>query len=124
MAHLDLIGTRDRERLVEGLGDVARPHRRGQLPRDDVTREVIEHCRQVVPAPAYDPEVREVGLPHLVDAFRRVLERIRGRHQHIGRAGDEVGRLEQAVDARFRHEVAPFLREPAGELTGREVGSF
>ena len=77
MLHLDLIDSGDGNRFVERLGDIRRPHRRAQLPGDDVAREVIENRRQVVPAPVDDPEVREVGLPHLVDPCCWIFEGIR-----------------------------------------------
>ena len=55
-----------RKGALQGVGHVLRLHRCTQLPGDDVAREVVEHCRQVVPAPADDLQVGEVGLPQLV----------------------------------------------------------
>jgi hypothetical protein len=37
-------------------------HRRTEFVGNDEAREVIHHRRQVVPAPADDTQVREVGL--------------------------------------------------------------
>ena len=45
------------ESKVQCIGDVLGPHVGAQLPGDDVTREVVEHGRQVHPAPADDLEV-------------------------------------------------------------------
>jgi hypothetical protein len=67
MLHAALIFAHNRERLVARIGHIGRPHRRAQLPGDDVAREVIGHDRQVMPAPVDDPEIREVRLLHLVD---------------------------------------------------------
>ena len=39
------------QRQIEGGGDILGAHRRAQLPGDDVAREVVEHARQVEPAP-------------------------------------------------------------------------
>ena len=37
-----------------------------QLPGQDVAREVIEHGRQIEPAPTDHPQVGKVGLPELI----------------------------------------------------------
>ena len=44
----------------------------------------------------------EVGLPELIDGHCLVLELIRGLDDDEGWAGDEVVRLEQAIDGDFR----------------------
>ena len=69
----DAIHTGLRSRQVERLRDVGRLHRRPERPRDDVARVVIQHRGQVVPAPADDVQIGEVGLPQLVGPTRRVL---------------------------------------------------
>ena len=51
---------------------------RAQLPGDGVTRVVIEDGGEVVPAPADDFEIGEVGLPELVGRSRLVLELVNG----------------------------------------------
>ena len=58
----------------QGRRDVCRRHGSAQLPGDDVAREVVEHARQIVPAPASDPQVGEIGLPQLIDGCRRMGE--------------------------------------------------
>ena len=37
------------------------------LPSHDVAREVVEHCRQMIPAPTGNLEVGEVRLPELIN---------------------------------------------------------
>ena len=51
---------------IQRVGDVLGTHIITQPPGDDIAREVIEHRRQVHPAPANDLEVGKVCLPHLV----------------------------------------------------------
>ena len=72
--------------MVERGGDVGSAHRGAEPPGDDVAREVVEHRRQIVPAPAGDLEVGEVGLPELVDRGGLVLELVR-RLDHHDRPG-------------------------------------
>ena len=50
------------------MGDIVGPHRRAHLPGDDVTRVVIEDGGEVVPTPADDLEIGEVGLPDWLGA--------------------------------------------------------
>ncbi len=50
MLHTNLVHARDCQRLIERLDDIRSPHRRAELPRDDVAREVVENRGQVVPA--------------------------------------------------------------------------
>ena len=57
---------------VERLGHVRRLHRRPKRPRQDVARVIVEHGRQVVPAPPDNLQVGEVGLPQLVGPVRRM----------------------------------------------------
>ena len=73
------IETRCRKRLVECGRDVGGTHCGTQPPGHDVAREVVEHGREVVPAPASDLEVGEVGLPELVAADAGVIH---SRHLH------------------------------------------
>jgi hypothetical protein len=49
--HMGLIAPRSRERHVQRVGNVLRPHRTAQLPGDDVTRVIVEHGRQIHPTP-------------------------------------------------------------------------
>src|SRR5713226_8306721 len=89
---------RCRKRQFQGLGDVFSPHRRAQLPGDDVTREVVEDRRQVEAAPADDLEIGEVGLPQLVRRRRLVLELIGSLQDDEGWAGYQVMSLEQPIN--------------------------
>src|SRR5690349_16507514 len=84
---VDVIQTRGGKRLVERGRDVRGTHRGTKSPGDDVAREVVEYGREVIPAPAGDLEVGEVGLPELVDGGGLVLELVRRLDHHIGRAG-------------------------------------
>jgi hypothetical protein len=110
-----------RERLVEGCRDVRGAHRRSEFPGHDVSREVVEDGRQIVPTPTSDLEVGEVGLPELVDGGGLVLELVRRLDHHIGGAGDEVVRLQQPIDRSFRDEVLPLVGEPNGQFARRQL---
>ena len=59
---------------VERILDVSGCHARGELPSDDVARVVVQDGREIVPAPAHDPELSEIGLPQLIDALGGMLE--------------------------------------------------
>ena len=65
-----LITTRGGQCHLQRVGDVLGLHRGAQLPGNDVARVVVEDGGQVLPSPANDLEVREVGLPHLVRCGR------------------------------------------------------
>ena len=56
---------------VERLGHVRRLHRRPKRPRQDVARVIVEHGRQVVPAPPDHLQVGEVGFG--IDVERAVV---------------------------------------------------
>jgi hypothetical protein len=112
------------EREVQRVGDVLGPHVGAQLPGDDVAREVVEHGRQIHPAPADDLEVGEVGLPHLVRPRGLGVELIGGLDHDEGRAGDQVMGLEQAINRGFRHEVALLVGEAHRQFAGRQLGLF
>ena len=71
-----LITARRGERHLQCVGDVFGFHGGAQLPGDDVSREVIENGRQIEPAPPDDLEIREVGLPELIDGRGLVPELI------------------------------------------------
>ena len=77
MRNSDVIKARCRQRLVERGRDVGGTHRGTEPPCHDVAREVVEHGREIVPAPTGDLEVGEVGLPELVDGGGLVLELVR-----------------------------------------------
>ena len=71
---LGAAAARSHQRQLKCFGDIVGTHRRAQLPGDNVTRVVIEDGGEVVPAPADDLEISEVGLPELVGRSRLVLE--------------------------------------------------
>ena len=120
--HVGRRTARGNQRKIQRIGDVLGPHRAAQLPGDDVARVIVEHGRQVHPAPPDDLEVGEVGLPHLVHPRGLGVEAIRRLDHHIGRAGDQVMGFQQAVNRRFRHEVALLVGKPHGQLPGRQLG--
>ena len=65
---------------------------------NDVAGEIVEDCGQVIPAPAYDLEIGEVCLPHLVRGGRLVSELI-GRLDHDeGGASDEIMGFQQTIN--------------------------
>ena len=64
-----------------------------------------------------DFELREIGLPHLVDALGRVLELITGRDDLERRTGNQVIALENAIDARFGNEVFPRIDDVICQFT-------
>src|SRR3546814_6244484 len=98
----DLAGSRQGE--VQRFGYILGTHVGAQLPGNDIAREVVEHGREVHPAPPDDLEVGEVGLPHLVRAGSLGVELIGSLYHDIGRTGDQIVRLEQAVNRGFRYE--------------------
>ena len=81
--------------LLQRFLHVRGRHRGGELPRQDVARVVVQHRRQVVPAPALDLEVGEVGLPQLVHPPGGLGEPIGGGDQLEGRALDQVEALQE-----------------------------
>ena len=115
---MGLVTPRCRERHVERVSDVLGPHRGAQLPGDDVARVIIEDRRQVHPAPADDLEVGKIGLPHLVWSCRLVGKLGCRLDDDEGRAGDQIMRLQQAVNRGFRYEVAPLVGEAHRQFPG------
>ena len=101
MPNFDLIEIGRLESDVQRVRHIRCSHRSAQLPSKDVTREVVESRRQIEPSPADHLEVGEVGLPQLVRFRRLVLELINRLHQNMRGAGDQVLRLEKAVNGRF-----------------------
>ena len=93
-----LIAARSLQRQVERVGHVARFHRRAELPGDDVTAVIVQDRREIEPAPANHLQIGEVGLPELVWPCGLVPELVGCRQNHIGRAGDQVVRLKDAID--------------------------
>jgi hypothetical protein len=98
MPDLDALQPGGAQGQGQGVGDIGGGHRRAQLPGQDVAREVIEHGRQIEPAPADHPQIGEVGLPELIRGAGRVGEAVGGLHQDEGRTGDQVVRLQEPID--------------------------
>ena len=111
------IEARGRECQIERGRDVGGAHRGTKPPSGDVAREVVEHGRQVVPAPTSDLEIGEVGLPELVNGSGLVLELVCRLDHHIGRAGDQVMRFQQPIDRSLRDKILLLVGEPNGQLS-------
>src|SRR5262245_28221985 len=60
MQNLDLVQTWPPQRHLQRIGHVGCRHGGAQLPGQDVAREVIEHSREIEPAPADDLQIGEV----------------------------------------------------------------
>jgi hypothetical protein len=71
---LDLFNAGERQRFFQGLLDIGSGHCGGERPSQDIARVVINNGREIVPTPANDLELREIGLPELIDAPGRMLE--------------------------------------------------
>jgi hypothetical protein len=93
-----LVKPRGRQRQIERDGDVLRFHRGAELPGDNEAREVVEHGGEIVPAPARNLEVSEVGLPELVGRRGLIPEFLGRFDDDVGRAGDEIVRFQQPID--------------------------
>ena len=117
-----LIKLRGRQRQIERGGDVLRFHRGAELPGDNEAREVVQHGGEIVPAPARDLEIGEVGLPELVGRRGFVLELFGRLDDDIGRAGDEIVRFQQPIDRSLRDKVFLLVCEVHGELARAEFG--
>ena len=68
------------------------------LSGDDEAREVVEYGGEIVPAPAGNLEVGEVGLPELVGRRGLMFERLCRLDDDIGRTGDEIVCFQQPID--------------------------
>ena len=87
-----------RERQIECGRDVLRFHRRAELPGDNEAREVVQHGREVVPAPARDLEIGEVGLLELVGRRGLVPEFLGRFDDDVSRAGDKIVCFQKPID--------------------------
>lgn len=74
VAHDGLIAAGCSQRQFNRISHVFSPHVCAELPGDDVRAVVIQNCAEIIPAPANDLEVGEVGLPHLVNGGGFVFE--------------------------------------------------
>ena len=97
MAHDGLVATRCRQRQFDRVCHILSPHVCAKLPSDDVAAVIIQNSAEIIPSPADDLEVGEVGLPHLVDCRRFVFELLRRFDHHIIGGGDEVSSFENTI---------------------------
>ena len=76
--------------IFQRIRHISSRHRRGQAPRDDVARVIIQNRRQELPDPTDYSEIGEVRLPQLMYSASRVLESIRRMYHCELWAGDQV----------------------------------
>jgi len=114
-----LIATGGGERKFQRVGDVGSFHRRAELPGDDVARVIIQHGREIIPAPTDDLEISEVRLPHLVDDCRFILEFIGGFDDNEGWAGNQIMGFQQPIYRCFRDKIAFLIGKAHGQFPGR-----
>ena len=62
MPDLGSVAARCGEHQLQRVGDIAGPHVGAELPGDHVAAEVVQDRAEIVPAPADDLQVGEVGL--------------------------------------------------------------
>ena len=117
-----LIEPGGRQRQIERGGDVLRFHGRAELPGDNEAREVVQHGGEIVPAPARDLEIGEVGLPELVGRRGLVLELLGRFDDDVGRAGDKIVRFQQPIDRGLRDKVFFLVREAHRQFPRAEFG--
>ena len=116
------VAARCLEGQVQRVSDVLCAHVGAQFPGNDVARVVVEHGRQVHPAPPDDLEVGEVGLPHLVRPGGLRVELVGGLDHGVGQTGDQVMGLQEAVNRGFRHEVALLVGEAHRQFARGKLG--
>ncbi len=96
---------------IQCVRHILHAHGRAQLPGDDVAAIIVQDRAEIEPPPADHLEIGEVGLPKLVDRRCFVLELIGGFQHDESRAGDQIMRLERAINRRFRHKIAFLIGE-------------
>jgi hypothetical protein len=105
MQHGGAVTARGGQCQIQRVRHIARRHRGAQLPRDDVAGIVVEHGREVNPAPTDQLEIGKIGLPHLIRAGGFGVELVASIDDDIGRAGDQILRFEQAIDRGLADKV-------------------
>lgn len=90
---------------VQCVGHIPGLVRCAEFPCNDVPAVIIEKCPQVEPTPADDLEIGEVGLPELVRPSGLVVKQIFGGQSQIGRAGDQIVGLEDAIDRSLLRKI-------------------
>lgn len=76
-----------------------------KFPSADVEQKVVNNGGQIVIAPTAHLELREVGLPQLIDPLCGMSELVRCFEQNESRASDEVEGFQDPVGARLRDEI-------------------
>ena len=90
MNNVDLITSRRLKRQIQRISHVFSPHVCAEFPRDDVAAVIVQDRAEIEPTPAQNLEIREVGLPELVDGRSFVFELICRLDDDEGGAGDQV----------------------------------
>ncbi len=124
MNTISLVTSRCLQSQLQGLGDITACHAGAELPGDHVTGEVIQYRRQIHPAPADDLQVREVGLPHLIDGRGLVFELAGRLDDNEGRTGDQIVGLEKPVNRAFRDKIALAVGKSNGQLAWTQLRSI
>jgi hypothetical protein len=83
------------------------------------TSKTVEEGGRVEPAPAYDRQVGEVGLPQLVPLGGLGMEFLDHRDDVEGSSSDRVMHPEQAIDEGFGDKVAFLTSKPHYEFAQR-----
>jgi len=109
------------QRIIQCGGHIAGAHAGTQSPGGDKSRKVIQYRRQVIPSPADNLEVGEIGLPQLIHALARVLECLSGLHQDIRRAGYQIPGLQHPVNRALRDKVPLLIGIANSQLAWREL---
>ena len=72
-------------------------HRCTQFPGDDVATEIVKDRQTIKIPPANGLQIREVGLPQVIDAGGFVLKLVGSTDHHMARSRDEIFSLENAI---------------------------
>ena len=111
MNGIGLVAARRLQGKLQGLGHIAAGHGGAQLPRAHVAGEVIQYRGPDHPAPTADLQVREAGLPELIDGRGLVFELIGSLHNNEGRTGNQIMGLEKPVYRALRNKITLGIRE-------------
>ncbi len=88
VVHDRLIEARCCQSQSNRVRHILSPYVRAEFPGDDVAAEVVQDRVEIMPAPADDLEISEVGLSHLGDGGGLVRELVGRFDHHIVRCRD------------------------------------
>ena len=92
-----LIATGCRQGQFDRVCHVLGTHVCAEFPGDDIATVIVQNCAEVIPAPADNLEVGEVGLPHLVDSRGFVSKLFSCLDHHIIGRRDQISRFQYTV---------------------------